>query len=268
MSWDYMIQFLPTLGIALGALLGGVGYCFKLSFERRRTARVVLYHLLEIRRLAVRQSMVPERLMRELFDRISAECKAEGLPLPEDLMHETLQPLIETVIKAKILGTEEVSDPTEFEKALTALAGDYPVLAHRVRANRRLHEFIRTAMEGTQKVKEAVAGSLKDSPFAGLVDPLYNEIGDDGVGEFLSDLDADIYAVAFQCGYVTRWRAWRWLREARKNRINKVAQEDVDGFMAKLNAFFRSDGFQQVLTQLVAVQQTEKIKEADSGKQS
>lgn len=42
MTWDYMIQFLPIIGIAASALMGAFGYVCKLSFERSRSARVVL----------------------------------------------------------------------------------------------------------------------------------------------------------------------------------------------------------------------------------
>lgn len=268
MTWDIIIQILPILGIAVGAFMGGVGYWLKLSFERSRTARVVLYHLLEIRRLAVRESMVPDRLITEMFDRLSAECKAQGLPLPDDLMEAALHPVIETVVKAKALGLEDGADPAEFEKALTALAGDYPVLAHRVRANRRLHEFIETAMEGTDEVKEIVRHSLDGNPFAGLVDAFTDEISDDGIEDFLSDLDADIYAVAYQCGYLTRWRTWCWLRKMKKASINEIQQEDVDAFMGKLDHLFKSGEFQQVLRQMVVAQQNGDMKQPDSSEQS
>jgi hypothetical protein len=118
MSWDYIIQLLPIICIAVSAVICAFGYLFKLSFECTRSARLVLYHLLEIRRLAVRQAMVPDRLIREMCDRVSSECRAKGIILPEDLMKATLQPVIETVVKAKILATEDGADPADFERLL------------------------------------------------------------------------------------------------------------------------------------------------------
>ncbi len=247
MSWDYMIQFLPIICIAFSALIGAFGYWFKLRFERRRTARVVLFHLLEIRRVAVKQSMAPERITESISEKLTEFCRKQGAELPDALRKNYFGPVLQAACAAKTLAMEGADEAEEFQNALHELAADYPVLAHRVRANGKLHAFIKTAMEATGEVTEIARKMMPEGPLADLVAPLTNSIADETVDDFLSELDADIYAVAYQCGWPTRWRTWRLLTGLRKVPRNEVSPAEAKEYEKQLHSFLKESGLGQVL---------------------
>lgn len=227
-------EFYALLGTAASAAIAALGYLWKNWYERRRTTRTVLYHLLEIHHRVARFHFGMKHYPQEHIDRCTEVLKQRGFQLDVATL-ETLRLMISDSVRN--LALAEIRElklrlVEPFDKALTDLAKDDPLLAFELRGKddiASIGDKLEKAMPGllsTEEVSVDLATQL-----AKLREP----IEDFERTASLDALDRCIRMTASSCGIFTRFKVHRHLKAAR----NVEVLDDIEpGFGRKAEELF------------------------------
>ncbi|WP_462154848.1 hypothetical protein [Pseudoalteromonas piscicida] len=124
------------ISIAFAAVISSIGYLSRSSLEKKRSARVVLYMLFEIRHVIKSKLSDPKSENQQFITRYKSHLQRSNIEGDFDFLDETLGPIIESGTKSitdiSVNGVfERLLEP--YEKALEELSQVNPVLAYKLK---------------------------------------------------------------------------------------------------------------------------------------
>jgi hypothetical protein len=129
-------KLLAALGAVGSAMLAAAGYIAKLRYERKRTLRVTLFYLLQLRQTALVDELIATQLPERVMKALNAVLRDQKLELTdaetESLIREARPILAAVVERQSAVELQEIRG--QLAKSLSDLAKDEPVLAFRLSA--------------------------------------------------------------------------------------------------------------------------------------
>jgi hypothetical protein len=137
-----MLAFLKSLdplviaafGAVGSAMLAALAYVLKLRFERKRTVRLVLFQLFQLRQHLVLRSLALNELPARLLDAFRSTCQEQGIAFTDSEFTQLCEKAKPAALSAAL--ESEEADIREvrvaLNKSLTELAKDSPLLAYRL----------------------------------------------------------------------------------------------------------------------------------------
>lgn len=229
----------PTVGIAFAALISAVAYLYKNRMESKRSARKVLYYLLEIR-YSINTSLIDAKI---IYDQYINQC-LELLPTKGiTIDREQLESLIGKYILEHLVNiTESIKTDideailTPYEQALLKLSETNPILAYRLRGKERIQHAIAHTTSYCNVLETEVFPSLPNT-----TDGINNAIKKysksqkndafDGIENTFND---EILMVAKNCGFFDYIKCKKILRKS----IDQNQLIDPSDFHRGIDEFF------------------------------
>lgn len=129
-------KLLAALGAVGSAMLAAAGYIAKLRHERKRTLRVTLFYLLQLRHSAVVDELIATQLPERVIKALNTALSDQKLELAdaeiESLVREARPILAAVAERQSAAELQEIRG--QLAKSLSDLAKDEPVLAFRLSA--------------------------------------------------------------------------------------------------------------------------------------
>jgi hypothetical protein len=199
---------IPAITILLGALPASLGYLFKVRRDQQRSAKRVLYYLLEIRATAIQGLIRPDSLLTDALSTLEGSAQRydpsisiADLEMPEGHV-EKMEEMFEELSNIR---SASLPDQEPYLQALETLAEDYPVLAFNIRCNEYLKKWA--------EIGEAYNEWYKDSiqSVEGVPEPVRQaalKLANKSILEsrtgLVDDIDADLTVLAKCCGWKSR----------------------------------------------------------------
>ncbi|CAE6927414.1 conserved protein of unknown function [Ectopseudomonas oleovorans] len=196
---------LALAGIALAALLSALGYFLKTRIEAKKSARKVLYYLLEIR-FSIRSSLIdPAEIYKEFSTFTEKEFAKREMEIDRPTIERLIGPLmlghftnLANAVKVEL--DDKVLVP--YEEALSEFSQINPVLAYKLKGREQLQKVI----SHTSDYNLALETTLKplfaeeNSQITQEIFELSRDQAKESAKSLCAEIDLDIIAVAKNCG--------------------------------------------------------------------
>lgn len=220
----------------LAAVLGSFGYLYRIRRDNRRSARTLLYVLLELRYSVAKSLVDPKNATKDYFTHFikrSTELGVNGLG--EDTPDEYSQLVeshIKKVIDASITDIEGSLIP-EYEKALFEFSKDSPVVAYQLRGREAFGNLIKLTEDYSKSLIDLIEDIEAEEWVKKVILDTQKEIKSESYNELISLLNDDVNRLSRRCSLVD------WLRC--KYRINSNPSvetlmdfKELDAYIVKL----------------------------------
>ena len=203
MDTKLMIALIGIGGILIAARLSSAGYLYRVRLESKRSARKVLYYLLEIRHAIIISSMDPDVGTDKYFEHFVQRMKNKGLPLEKEDMEKIFSEKIcehfNNVISTS--GTDiEKRLVIPFEEALLDMATVNPVLAYKLRGKEKIEKLISHIGTHQETVTETFIPMIDEEWVKDVLLETSRNAGDEVERELYESIDEDILLLAKYCG--------------------------------------------------------------------
>ncbi len=191
-------------GILITAVLSSFGYLFKTRVETKKSARKVLYLLLEIRYATVNSLFDPEEATNAYFEHFYNRVKLKGIPVEiseiKDPMHNIVQSHFQNIISAM---RTDIHDKllAPYEEALIEFATVKPVLAYRLRGKEKLETVISHTSNYRQNYQNVISQRINEEWLKEILFDSSNDIKKESIFELIELIDKDIILLAKHCGF-------------------------------------------------------------------
>lgn len=208
-----MASLIALIGILITAVLGATGYIYRVRLDEKKSARKVLYLLLEIR-YAIRVGLFDSKAVtNEYITFAETHLWPNGqeiIPLDanyRDAINQYLEALLQSLqtdIEKRLL--------PPYEESLMELASVSPVLAYKLRGKEKVADLMRKTSEYESQLQSLFGPEIPEAMRNVLLNAA-NETKDESILEACELLDRDVLALAKSCG----WRDYRACREIIRN---------------------------------------------------
>jgi len=211
MEFDVTVitSLIGIAGLAFAALLSSVGYFYRGRNESKRSARKVLYLLLEIR-YALSASLfnaanAKDEYLRHYADRL----KAKGIEVSFDDIVKQIGSIVEdhfsNIAKASKIDIEErLIQP--FEEALSDLSQISPVLAYRLRGKEKLELITKLNLSYLDTFKGDFIGEIEEEWAKSAILEFAQEMESEALKKMSENLDQEIAILSEHCGREDRYK--------------------------------------------------------------
>jgi hypothetical protein len=204
MSIEIIVAFISLLGLCVTAILGSIGYFYKVRMEEKKSGRKVLYFLLETRH-AIRTTLFnPSEMTEQYINACIEKLRARGLPFESDKStEESLFPLIHSLFSnladaAKTDIEHKLLEP--LNQSLLEFATVNPVLAYKLTGKEKLQKFASQLIEYSHSAELALQKLPDYEKVMEKVSSVTKKTHDENLIEIFTTLDEDIKNLARYCG--------------------------------------------------------------------
>lgn len=216
--WPIDPAWVGFVGTAISALIAATAYAWKGWQERKRTARRVLYHLLEFHHVASRLNATatfPERYLGQIESKILPKGSKLSPYDREQFLAQMRKMLLSVTNHLARLLTQQMTET--YLKSLEELAKDKPVLAYRLKGAELVD--IASVLEGGLDVADT-----SKEPHDLRSDAFFQEVCNHFQSSFILNLEGRCRMVAFSCSLWTYLQTRHVLRQ--KSKHNEEAEFD------------------------------------------
>ncbi|WP_432464069.1 MULTISPECIES: hypothetical protein [unclassified Agarivorans] len=197
-----------SVGIFFAALLGYVGFFFKSRLEIKKSARKVLFILLEIRHQTIRSMFDPKNATKNYLEYISTKVEDRGYPMGDISADNPLHKMITTHFENLSTTLKEdmhtkLLEP--YDDSLAEFATINPILAYRLRGKEKLEKVISHSQNYVENYKSEIELQVAETSFKNVIFNSSNNLLEESITELVKDLDCDILLLAKYCGLRDFW---------------------------------------------------------------
>jgi len=225
-------------GIVLAALMSSAGYLYRNSTEHKKSARKVLYLLLEIRQTIIASLFDPDEATDKYFIHYVRQLNAKGIEVKPEEVPEGMRMLVSghfnnvisslrTDIESRLL--------VPFEEALLELASVDPVLAYQLRGKEKLEKIAVHTRQYQSNVNNQLDSITGEEWAQKFLLELSDDLKEEALDELSETINADVMALAKACGWFDYWKCKAVLANSLSNK-NKYNFDDLDKVVDKLMA--------------------------------
>ncbi|MFC3150065.1 hypothetical protein ACFOEK_03415 [Litoribrevibacter euphylliae] len=231
-----IVALIGVCGILITALLSSFGYLFKTRVETKKSARKVLYLLLEIRYAIINSLFDPEDAAKAYFEHLFKRIKEKGIPVEpseiEGSMHDLVKTHFHNIISAMRTDIHE-NLLTPFEETLLDLATVKPVLAYRLRGKEKLEAVMSHTNNYLQSYEEKISEHIEQEWLQEVLFSSSDELKEENISELIALLDEDITLLAKHCGFID-YRECRQALQKKKIEPHEYDFSELDVFIDKI----------------------------------
>lgn len=190
-------------GILVAAVLSSAGYLYRARTDMKRSARIVLYSLLEIRHALSLSLVDPVEATEKYLEYYVGRVKGKGIELSKEEMHAVMYPLVHDYFAQMVSSMK--TDIQErllesFEKALMEFAAVNPVLAYQLRGKEKLESLVVVSNAHHNRLNEEVIETIDVEWVKSVLTDCAEEFKSDTFHALTKQLDDDILILARHCG--------------------------------------------------------------------
>lgn len=226
---------IALIGVVLAALMSSAGYLYRNQTEHKKSARKVLYLLLEIRHSIIASLFDPDEATNEYVIHYTKRLNKKGIEATPENFTDNLKGMVsvhfhnivsslKTDIEARLLNP--------FEEALFELAAINPVLAYQLRGKEKLEKLVAHTNQYQFKVTEQVE-NIEEAWARKVMLELSSDFKKDALNELSDTLNKDVLTLAKSCGWLDYWKCKTALDKGTSNK-NKYDFEELDIWIDKL----------------------------------
>lgn len=204
MDIKVLVAGLGLIGIVASAGFASAGYVYRTRQESRRSARKVLYYLLELRRALILSLYDPEVGANKYMNRCRELFETEGIDVDQETIEEEFGPKIRNHIESAHEAVKpEVNSKLldAYEAALLELAETRPIASYILKGRERLEKLLSLNSSYMSDVSDALDAKLEKSPeLTALLFAFRDELKDNTERDAVDEMDICILALAKVCG--------------------------------------------------------------------
>ena len=203
MDGKLIIALIGVGGILIAAILSSAGYLYRIRLESKRSARKVLYFLLEIRHAIIISSMDPDVGTDKYFEHCVQRMRNKGYPLEKEEMAKIFSEQICEHFRNVISTSGTDIDKRlviPFEDALLDMATVNPVLAYKLRGKEKVEKLISHINTHQASVSEKFIPMIEEDWVKDVMLETSSDIEEQVESELYGSLDDDILLLAKYCG--------------------------------------------------------------------
>ena len=206
MDFDVTViaSLIGVAGLAFAALLSSIGYFYRGRVESKRSARRVLYLLLEIRYAILASLFNAGKAKDEYIRHYIFRLKEKGIDADREDLDLKIGALLEehfsNLAKASRTYIEErLIQP--FEEALSELSQISPVLAYRLRGKEKLGLIAKLNSSYLGAFKDGFINNIEEKWAKNAILDFAQEMESSAIKEMSESLDQEITILAKHCGW-------------------------------------------------------------------
>lgn len=190
-------------GVLLTALLTSLGYFLKTRVETKRSARKVLYFLLEIRFVILSSLFDPEQATNSYFEHFCKKFREKGFPMESSEVESSMRDIVhshfQNIVSAMRTDIHEKLLPP-FEDSLLEFSAVKPVLAYRLKGKEKIEEVMVHTNNYRKNYEERISSDIDQKWLVEILCSSSEDIKEESVSEIIKSLDEDIILLAKHCG--------------------------------------------------------------------
>jgi len=233
-----IIVALTTLaGIFVTALFGVTGYFYKVKLEEKKSARSVLYILLELRYSLITSLFSPSDACEQYIKHCHSRLKEKGIEASLSDMNKQLKDMLITYF-SNIIQTIEIDikkrllDP--FDSALAELAQVNPVLAYQLKGKENLEKILMHSDAHVKNINDAIIPELSEDWAKESISNTSQNVSSDVINKVCEHLDNEILLVAKSCSR----KDFKKCKDVMKNGLNHNNKYDFSEVNELLDPVF------------------------------
>lgn len=222
-------------GVVVAALMSSAGYLYRNSTERKKSARKVLYLLLEIRHSTIASLFDPEEATTAYFIYYTARLQDKGIAAnPSDVAENQREMVRSHFFNIALSSRTDIENRllSPFEESLLELASVNPVLAYRLRGREKLEKIAAHTNQYQSEMSKVVSNEINEPWAKNAMLELSKDMKEDALNDLSDMLDKDILILAKACGRSDYRDCKLVLAKAISNK-NKYDFEDLDNLLDK-----------------------------------
>lgn len=225
---EVITSLIGVIGIVLAALMSSAGYLFRSRTEHKKSARKVLYLLLEIRYSIIATLFDPDEATRKFIVHYVARLNAKGISVNSEDFGDSMRSIISEYFNNVISSNKtdiEARLLAPFEEALLEMASVNPVLAYQLHGKEMLEKVVINTNQYLSKVNNQADVEIGEKWLRDVMQEFSNDMKEDVLNDLSETLNNDVLILAKACGWFDYWKCKRVLDKATSNK-NKY---DFDG---------------------------------------
>jgi hypothetical protein len=231
MDIKILIALITLTGIFATALFGLIAYFYKVRQEEKKSAKMVLYLLLELRHSLIKATFDPNEATQFYIKHCVDKLRNKGA---KDISEKDFPDEIKATLVlffTQVLGSlktdvkERLLEP--YEQALTELAKINPVLAYRLNGHDKLELLIPHTESHIENVQSVISPALKEEWAKSVMKNTSKSVSTDIIQRLCDNLEADVLLVAKSCSRKDYQKCKQIISEGINN-SNKYEFDELD----------------------------------------
>lgn len=233
MEIPVMAAWVGVAGLVVPSCFASAGYVYRTRQESKRSARKVLFYLLEIRHALKASLYNTEKLTAEYVEQALGIFDDKGIPIRNTPILEILvRPMIGSHIENMIDANKpEVNEKLldQYEKALLEFAEVNPVGAYLLKGREGFETILIHNENYMETCAEMIFPLLEGNPFLEKVVELKEEVSSEASADLMSEMNAFVKGLSEHCGRADRKKCYKI--------INSEDETDFSNVVLKINDF-------------------------------
>ncbi|MCH1930486.1 hypothetical protein L9G16_09860 [Shewanella sp. A25] len=205
-GWDvkFITAIFGIFGILLTTVISSVAYFYKAKVETKKSARKVLYFLLEIRYVIINTLFDPNKVAQNYLEHLRVMGKSKGLPIESSVFEGEIKSMIANYFQS--LASSMKPDIEEkllapYEAALLEFSTVNPVLAYSLKGKEKLEAFISQTKSYRKLYESDVIDSIEQGWLKDFMFSSSDVVNQNANEQLIKMIDEDITLLAKHCGH-------------------------------------------------------------------
>ncbi|WP_350978360.1 hypothetical protein [Shewanella sp. AC34-MNA-CIBAN-0136] len=229
-----IIALISIVGILITAILSSAGYFYRNRFESKKSARKVLYLLLEIRH-AINVSLFDvDEVTDQYIEYFVKRLQSKGMLVKKEEIEGTLFEMIRSHIN-NINSAIKTDISTrllpQFEDTLMELASVAPVLAYQLRGKEKIEALVDLTNTYLERIDSELIPTVTEDWMKNLLVDISKQQKKDALKDMSASLDTDVILLAKHCG---RSDVSKCRKALKSGASNKLDFQDLDKVIDKI----------------------------------
>lgn len=238
MDIEVIVALVGIFGVFVAAVLSSAGYLYRASTDAKRSARTVLYFLLEIRHALALSLIDPSDATKKYFEYYARRLNENGIEQDIGELSSAMFPLLYDYFE-KLISSMKTDMKTRllepYENSLMEFAAVNPVLAYQLRGKEKLEALVAVSNVHHSRVNAEVIEAVDIDWAKSVLAEFAEDVRTNNFTTITKQLDDDIIVLARHCGR----RDLKMCKAVYANSLNEENKYDfseIDDWIDKLIA--------------------------------
>lgn len=202
MDAKIIAAFVALVGILISAVFSSAGYYYKNRLEAKKSAKRVLFLLLEFRRNLRSHVLDPLEGFDSVIKRLTTKLQETGMFADDEDIDKVINAFIDPIkqnLRETVKTEFDENKLKEFHSALSELSMISPLLAHYITYHQPIEKLAKFADGYFSLVQSSLVNEMQTSEAKTHSTSFVDESRDFAIGTLLSDLDKQVIHLAKHC---------------------------------------------------------------------